>query len=149
MSSGEVYDALSKKVIDGAISGPSTFVDRKWYEVSSYPVTNFFNETLHALICNLDWWNSLPKDQQAALLEAGKKARDFTRVEAKKAEDEGWAKLKAMPKMELITLSDAEMKRWAEIVVPYEEKVIIKAIGEQEYKRLRAIVEKHRKPAAK
>ena len=54
-----------------------------------------------------------------------------------------------MPQIEMITLSDAEMKRWGDIVVPYEEKILIKAIGDQEYQRLRAIVEKHRKPAAK
>ena len=36
MSSSEVYMALQRGTIDGASSGPTTFVKRKWFEVADY-----------------------------------------------------------------------------------------------------------------
>lgn len=89
MSSGDVYMALERGTIDGAMSGLTSFWARKWYEAAKY--VNVVEGLLPApftLAANLDFWNGLTKDQKTAILKAAHKAEVF----CTKAALEGWNK---------------------------------------------------------
>ena len=72
MAFAEVYPALERGVLDGAVTCGSCAVGQKWFEVTDYltgPVPGSFAETF--ITFNGTQWNSLPADFQAILLEEG------------------------------------------------------------------------------
>ncbi len=74
---GEVYLALQQKVLDGAENSPVLFFTSKHWEVSKvYSLTEQF-WSVHTLLANKKWWESLPKDIQTAVLEAGQDAEKY------------------------------------------------------------------------
>ena len=72
MAFAEVYPALERGVLDGAVTCGSCAVGQKWFEVTDYltgPVPGTFAETF--ITFNGTEWASLPADFQAILLEEG------------------------------------------------------------------------------
>tara|TARA_B100000809_G_scaffold43314_1_gene37614 strand:- start:1570 stop:2730 length:1161 start_codon:yes stop_codon:yes gene_type:complete len=72
MAFADVYPALERGVLDGAVTCGSCAVGQKWFEVTDYltgPVPGTFAETF--ITFNGTEWNSLPADFQAILLEEG------------------------------------------------------------------------------
>ena len=72
MAFAEVYPALERGVLDGAVTCGSCGVGQKWFEVTDYltgPVPGTFAQTF--ITFNGTQWNSLPADFQAILLEEG------------------------------------------------------------------------------
>jgi TRAP-type C4-dicarboxylate transport system substrate-binding protein len=72
MAFAEVYPALERGVIDGAVTCGSCAVGQKWFEVTDYltgPVPGTFAETF--ITFNATQWASLPADFQAIILEEG------------------------------------------------------------------------------
>jgi TRAP-type transport system periplasmic protein len=55
----EVYSALERGVVDGAITGAMTANTTKWYEVTSHMYTLPVAWAPGAYYVNLDWWNKL------------------------------------------------------------------------------------------
>lgn len=122
MSQPEVYEALSKGVVDANISPPEVLLGFKQAEVTNYitivpPIYN----SIHFVVMNLDTWNSLPEEVQKAFdkvndefpLKAGrvwdahqKEAMDYG------VQEEG---------MQIIRLSPEEAARWLERVKPIQE----------------------------
>lgn len=73
MSSGELYLALQRGTINGTTRPLITGLGRKLYEVvDNLSVTNMAYFTC-VLAINKTKWDSLPKDVQEAMIEAGKK----------------------------------------------------------------------------
>jgi len=72
MSSSDVYMAIERGTIDGGVSGTTSFVSRKWYEVADYCMTLGTGPNIQMLLANLEWWNSLDKDTQDAVWQAAK-----------------------------------------------------------------------------
>ncbi len=70
MSSSDVYMALQRGTIDGALSGTSSFVSRKWYEVAKYMQLVPLGNVPFGFAANLDFWKSLSPAQQKAIQEA-------------------------------------------------------------------------------
>jgi TRAP-type C4-dicarboxylate transport system substrate-binding protein len=67
----EIYSALERGVVDGAvwpIFGPLGY---KWHEVSDYIVKPTFGKVTHQLFMNLNRWNALSEQEQQILLDAG------------------------------------------------------------------------------
>ena len=72
MAFAEVYPALERGVLDGAVTCGSCAVGQKWFEVTDYltgPVPGTFAETF--ITFNATQWASLPADFQAIILEEG------------------------------------------------------------------------------
>lgn len=78
MSSSDVYMAIQRGTIDGGVSGATTFISRKWYEVADYCQTLGAGPHSLTLVANLDFWNSLTADQQAAIMKAAKATEIWT-----------------------------------------------------------------------
>lgn len=69
MAFTEVYTALERGVIDGAMTGADAAYGQRWYEVAEYmngPVINWDNS---AVVMNKEQWDKLPEDLQKILLE--------------------------------------------------------------------------------
>lgn len=78
MSVGDVYSALQRGTIDGAIGGLQGMVGLKYYEpASSVMTTNgLFGTYLHAYIMNLGKFKSLSAEMQDVVLQCATKSRN-------------------------------------------------------------------------
>lgn len=93
---GELYTALSQKVVDGAEAAPAHFMTNKFYEVGQ----KYFSLTGHmytptVLVMNTKRFNDLPQDIQKALLEAAKEAMSYQRKLAREDESKYIEQMKA------------------------------------------------------
>lgn len=70
---GQVYSALEKGVVDGACWPTVGPLDLKWYEVAKYFVRPSFGVSTLIVAMNHNKFKALSKEEQTALLEAGKK----------------------------------------------------------------------------
>lgn len=69
----EIYTSIQRGTIDGAAFALVGAESLKWYEVAKYIAAPNFGQVSCMILMNLDKWNSLPKETQAAMTEAGKK----------------------------------------------------------------------------
>jgi TRAP-type C4-dicarboxylate transport system substrate-binding protein len=79
MGGNEVYMALQRKTVDGAISGLSSFADRKYYEVQKYLTINNAGLVQFVVSMNQNFFNSLSPEQQQIVLDAAKEATEYSR----------------------------------------------------------------------
>lgn len=73
LAGGEVYTALQKGVIDGAAWTLVGVKDFKWNEVANYMVRPTFGSISMMMMMNLKKFNALSPQEQAWVIEAGKK----------------------------------------------------------------------------
>jgi C4-dicarboxylate-binding protein DctP len=79
MSSSEVYMALQRGTIEGAVSGMSSFRSRKWFEVAkNIFLIDGLIPSIFELNANKDFWDALPADQKRVLAKAALKAELFS-----------------------------------------------------------------------
>jgi tripartite ATP-independent transporter DctP family solute receptor len=95
---GEVYLALQQKVLDGAENSPVLFWTSKHWEVcKAYSLTEqFWLPT--PLLASKKWWDTIPKDLQAQINQAGREAEKYF-IEIYTADENkaiGWAKEKGV-----------------------------------------------------
>jgi TRAP-type C4-dicarboxylate transport system substrate-binding protein len=91
---GEVYSSLRTGMVDSVITSSSSGKDGKFWEVlDNYTKINY-GYPLQAVTINLDYWNSLDKTQQTAMLKA-----------AKEIEVSQWKAVKVEEKIALETLA--------------------------------------------
>jgi len=86
MSSSEVYMALQRGTIDGAVSGPTSIEKRKWFEATKYITVPGAGYSLWPIMINLKTWKRLPADVQKVLLECANETIQHT-IKASKVED--------------------------------------------------------------
>jgi len=92
----EVYNALQQKVIDGGDNPIIDIVGTKFDALCPYVTSIHYMVLTHPLLISEKYFQSLPKDIQAALVRAGKEATEFTRWWGKISEEKVWiAKAKA------------------------------------------------------
>ena len=126
MGGGEVYMALQRGTVDGAISSIASFCDRKYYEVTKYITEPDFMFAVYGCLMNLKKWNELPADVQKLLVTAGKEAQEWGRKEIVKVEGEALDELRKHG-MEVYSLPKAEKERWRKACNPVYEMVVKKA----------------------
>lgn len=80
MSSSEMYMALQRGTVDGATTGMPAAVSRKIMEVQKYMTEANYSTAQFAVQANLAVWKKLPKEQQDAVLLAGKDAEAWIRA---------------------------------------------------------------------
>lgn len=95
MAFGEMYPGLQQRAIDGVELVYNNIPGGRFYEV-----LKFANETKHIMLINFEvvsakWFDSLPKDYQAALIEEADKAGEATSKEIMRLEGEVEQQLKA------------------------------------------------------
>jgi tripartite ATP-independent transporter DctP family solute receptor len=126
MGGGEVYMALQRGTVDGAISSVASFCDRKYYEVTKYITEPDFMFAVYGCLMNLKKWNDLPADVQKILLTAGKETQEWGRGEIQKVEGEALDELKKHG-MGIYSLPKKEKELWRNVCKPVYDLVIKKA----------------------
>ncbi len=96
---GEVYSALQTGMVNGVVTSSASGKDGKLWEVLKNFTKIGYAYPLQAVTINLDYWNSLNKEQQSAMSKAAKE------IEAKQ-----WEQSKKEDAVALEMLSDNGMK---------------------------------------
>ena len=94
MAFADVYPALERGVLDGAVTCGSCAVGQKWFEVTDYltgPLPGTFAQTF--VTFNGKEWNSLPADFQKIILEEGVKHSERAKAAALNADVEAEGQL--------------------------------------------------------
>jgi tripartite ATP-independent transporter DctP family solute receptor len=125
MGGGEVYLALQRGTVDAGISSMTSFVDRKYYEVTKYITEPNFMFGLYACVMNLDKWNKLSPDVQKILRAAADKTQQWGRNEVEKSDSAAVAELKKRG-MEVYDLPKAEKEAWRKALKPVYDVVLQK-----------------------
>ena len=80
MGVGDVYSALQRGAVDGALGGIQGAVGLKHFEVTKFVMVpnGLFGTLVHAYVMNKDKWESLTPEQQKAVQEAATEARNHS-----------------------------------------------------------------------
>ena len=78
MGVGDVYSALQRGAVDGALGGIQGAVGLKHYEVTKFVMVpnGLFGTLVHGYVMNKDKWNSLSADQRKIVQDAATDARN-------------------------------------------------------------------------
>ena len=137
MGGGEVYMALQRGTVDGGISSITSFVDRKYYEVTKYVTEPRFMFAVYTCLINLKKWDQLPADVQKMLLSAAKETEEWGRKEVQKVEMEALEELRKKG-MEIYSLPKEEKELWRKAACKPTEDIIIGITGDLGKKLLEA-----------
>jgi len=74
---GEVYSSLRTGMIDSVLTSTESTKNGKFWEVLKYFTNIYYAFPLNMMTINLDYWKSLSKDQQKAILKAAKEVEDY------------------------------------------------------------------------
>lgn len=96
MSSGEVYSAMDRGVVDGAAWGLNGVKDLGWHEVAGYFTKPTFGQTYTYILMNKAKFDALPEAEQALLLEQGKVLEDTSAALLDELAVAEWDELKAL-----------------------------------------------------
>jgi tripartite ATP-independent transporter DctP family solute receptor len=125
MGGGEVYLALQRGTVDAGMSSITSFVDRKYYEVTKYITEPNFAFGLYACVINLNKWNSLSPDVQKIIMAAGDKTQEWGRKEVQKSDVTALEELKKKG-MNIYDLPKAEKEVWRIALKPVYDVVLQK-----------------------
>lgn len=70
LSGGEVTQSLSSKMIDGALCGTESMVDRKYYDFQTNNCAVGVDRADYPVMMNKEWWDSLPEEIQGYITQA-------------------------------------------------------------------------------
>jgi C4-dicarboxylate-binding protein DctP len=129
ISSAEVYQGLSLGTIDGAITGPSSFISRKLYEVAKYDMNSAQGYGNFGTVVNLKWWNGLPADVRELLAKSGDEVETWVRKAGQDADKAAWDKLANIKGHVVYKVDPAELKRWRKVTLPPQFDLIKKRAG--------------------
>jgi TRAP-type C4-dicarboxylate transport system substrate-binding protein len=129
ISSAEVYQGLSLGTIDGAITGPSSFVSRKLYEVAKYDMNSAQGYGNFGTVVNLKWWNALPADVKELITKSGDAVETWTRKAAQDADRSAWEKLATIKGNVVYQVPQDELNRWRDITLPPQFELLKKRAG--------------------
>ncbi len=126
----ELYQALQRGVVDGALYPVEVNKGWKMGEVVKYATENTSNAytTTFYVIMNKDKWNKLPKDVQETIIQINK---EWIPKHGAAWDSSDKAGREAMLKKgrQFIKLSDAELARWKKTTDPVLQEYVNKASG--------------------
>ena len=96
MSSGEVYSAMDRGVIDGAAWGLNGVKDLGWHEVAGYFTKPTFGQTYTYVLMNKAKFDGLDEAERTLLLEQGKALEDTSAPLLDELAVAEWDELKAL-----------------------------------------------------
>jgi len=133
MSSADVYMALQRKTIDGVQSSPTSFVSRKWYEMTNHYQTFDSGNSGYFIAANMDFWKSLTPEQQTAIEEAARSVEIWS-AEASVKEDDQCMETMKKAKIEFWNFTPEEMKDFRENALEELRKIVEPEVGAETWK---------------
>jgi len=128
MGGGEVYMALQRDTVDGATSGTTAMLQRKYNEVVKYLTVNNYAYLEFLLAVNKPFWDNLPEKTQKLIEETAAETETWIR---QKAEEEDARTAKELEKlgMEVYYVPEEELGEWKEAAAPVYD-VYLKQAGD-------------------
>ncbi|MDS9472553.1 DctP family TRAP transporter solute-binding subunit [Sporosarcina pasteurii] len=120
MGGGEVYMALQRDTVDGATSGTTAMLQRKYDEVTKYLTINNYAYLEFLLAVNKDFWDGLPEKTQALIEETAKETEEWIREQAEKEDSES-AKALEENGMDVYVVPEEDLPEWVEAAAPVRE----------------------------
>lgn len=132
MGGGEVYMALQRDTVDGATSGTTAMLQRKYDEVTKYLTINNYAYLEFLLAVNKDFWDGLPEKTQQLLTETAEETETWIREQAEQ-EDHDSADQLAEKGMEVYKVPEDELQGWKDKAAPVRDIFIDNAgeLGEE------------------
>jgi C4-dicarboxylate-binding protein DctP len=132
MSSADVYMALSRGTIDGANSGITSMISRKWYEAANYVQLLETQPATLDIICNLKWWKSLTDEQRTIITES---LREQSLWSFQQAIDEykrniKFLKSKGVQVFDLKRQAPTEHEKMRQATIKALEKELVPSVGQ-------------------
>lgn len=128
MGGGEVYMALQRDTVDGATSGTTAMLQRKYDEVTKYLTINNYAYLEFLLAVNKDYWDKLPEKTQALIEETAAETELWIRDQAEKEDTESAKELEEKG-MEVYVVPEEDLPEWVEAAAPVRE-AFLKNSGE-------------------
>ncbi|MGB7008306.1 MAG: TRAP transporter substrate-binding protein DctP, partial [Pseudolabrys sp.] len=121
MGYDQVFSALQTGGVDGAENNPPSFVFDNHYQVAKFYTIDEHLIVPEMLVFSKKIWDTLSKDEQAALLKFSKDAQQEERKLWAEYEKQAMDKAKAAG-IQIIEVSDADKKAFQEAVKPVWDK---------------------------
>lgn len=129
MGGGEVYMALQRGTIDGAITVWPSLCDRKFYEVTKYVTSSKYTPITYGSFMNLKKWNQIPADIQKTILECSYEAQTWGREEIQRESMQCTSILKEKG-VQIYQVPEIEREKWRDANKPVIE-IFLKKSGEK------------------
>jgi len=119
MDPADMYESMRRAVLDGAVGPAEMLTGWKLGELSKYSTvaSGVGNAPLFYVVMNKDKWEKLPNDIKQIFDEVSLDFREKYAMAAQELDIDGVALLKEHGG-QMLTLSDAEAKRWEQAVAP-------------------------------
>jgi tripartite ATP-independent transporter DctP family solute receptor len=127
----EIYMALKTKVVDGQENPYENIVSEKLYEVQKYCTNANYIYLPGLLVVGLDWWNSLPVEDQKIISEAAKVAIKYNNYIVEST-DAYYKNLCIEEGMEIYELNEEERQSFIDMAQPVYDYFIEENISTQE-----------------
>ncbi len=135
----ELYTALQTGVVDGAENTISNILAHKYYQVQKYLTLTGHLMGIGATIVNEKWFQSLPDDLKAALIEAERTAWMVYAGIGQLIADVKLSEVKK--RMKVYVPTPEEIKQWKEKTQPYVKEYLVKKLGEDLVEEFLKVVE--------
>lgn len=117
MPSSEVYNAMSSKVLDAAVTSSTSLLSFRLFEHAK-SVTTARNKTFwfmfQPLMIGKTAFNSLTPEQQKIVMEVGASLEQFS-IEAAKADDTKMAEVYAKAGVKVADMTDEQFQKWVAV----------------------------------
>lgn len=136
MDSSEVYTALQRGTLDGGVSGMSSIVSRKWYEVGDYITAIHYVPLVYPIQVNRDWWENDLTQQQRSTISKAVAATEQDAVKEIEAEFKRQVALTKKEGNKVYRPSDSDLKKWREATTAQAKKSYLEDAGDKGQKIL-------------
>lgn len=128
MSASEVYMALQRGTFDGSVTGVTSVVERKWYEVTKYATILPLSYSALPITVSRRLWSKLTDEEKKALTDAGKFATEESAREAETIAQQNREKIRKA--LQTVDLTDAQAMEIQKVVYSAAEDYIKKVAGD-------------------
>jgi TRAP-type C4-dicarboxylate transport system substrate-binding protein len=129
VDSAEVYTALQRGTLDGATSGLSSIVARKWYEVGKYITAIKYVPLIYPVQVNAKWWHGLTDEQRSVISKAIADSEPVNVGEINKLFDEEIATAQKAGD-QVYRPSESDLQKWQAATEESAKKLYLKQAGE-------------------
>jgi TRAP-type C4-dicarboxylate transport system substrate-binding protein len=130
VDSSEVYTALQRGTLDGGVSGLSSIVSRKWFEVGKYITAIHYVPLVYPIQANLQWWKGLTQEQRDIISKAASISEKLAAADIEREFNHD-IDIARKNGNEVYRPTAAELQQWKEIAGSLAEKNYIAQAGEQ------------------
>jgi TRAP-type C4-dicarboxylate transport system substrate-binding protein len=121
VDSSEVYTALQRGTLDGGVSGLSSIVSRKWFEVGKYITAIHYVPLVYPIQANLQWWQGLTQAQRDIISKAASISEKLAVADIER-EFEDDIHVARKNGNQVYQPTPAELQQWQAIATPLAEK---------------------------